>query len=110
MAKPQPSDEEEKHGGGRQGRMDAAPMATDADHAAQAWPCRHKASSGMAERAAATEKRGREFAALARVVSAASGGRPTTGKTAPQPHGPFGVGQIIGLCANIATTCSRRRS
>jgi hypothetical protein len=38
--------EEAKHGARRQGRMDAAQVATDADHAAQDRPCRRQTRTG----------------------------------------------------------------
>jgi hypothetical protein len=56
-----------------------------------------KHAQAMAERAAATEQRGRAFTALARVVAAATD-RPTISKPAPQPHRPPTGGPIAGLC------------
>ena len=52
-----------------------------------------KHAQATAERAAATEQRGRAFTALARVVAAATE-RPTMTKPAPQPHRPPTGGPI----------------
>jgi len=53
-----------------------------------------------AERAAATAQRGRAFTALAHVMTAATGGRPTSASAMPQPHRPPSFGQSPGLCCD----------
>ena len=97
MAKPKPTEKKRSTGrggkGGWQPRMWRPRPITPRKLGLAAV----KHQQAMAEHAAATEQRGRAFAALARVVAAATE-RPTISKPASQPHRPPTGGQNIGLC------------
>jgi hypothetical protein len=80
--------------GGRQPRM-WRPIAPTKPHRLGLVAVKHQ--QALAERAAATEQRGKAFTALAHVVSAATE-RPTISQPAPQPHRPSIDGQNAGQC------------